>query len=67
MIGDMWTQKLTVQQRFLNLRYQGTDNAIMIEKPENGNYREAFEAQYKREYGFLMPVSSTSGRTEQQT
>jgi 5-oxoprolinase (ATP-hydrolysing) len=41
------------------LRYQGTDNAIMIEKPENGNYREAFEDQYKREYGFLMPVSIT--------
>jgi len=40
------------------LRYQGTDNAIMIERPENGNYREAFEAQYKREYGFLMPVSN---------
>jgi 5-oxoprolinase (ATP-hydrolysing) len=45
-----------VIKRFLNLRYQGTDNAIMIEKPENGNYREAFEAQYKREYGFLMPI-----------
>jgi N-methylhydantoinase A/oxoprolinase/acetone carboxylase beta subunit len=41
----------------LNLRYRGTDNALMIECPQDGNYKNAFEIQYKREYGFLMPVS----------
>jgi 5-oxoprolinase (ATP-hydrolysing) len=43
-----------VIKRFLNLRYRGTDNALMIECPQDGDYKSAFEAQYKREYGFLM-------------
>ncbi|QTA91011.1 hydantoinase B/oxoprolinase family protein [Desulfonema magnum] len=39
-------------QRFLNLRYQGTDTAMMIPYPRDGNFAEAFGAAYRREFGF---------------
>jgi 5-oxoprolinase (ATP-hydrolysing) len=37
---------------FLNLRYQGTDTAMMIVRPENGDYAGAFRKAYHREFGF---------------
>jgi 5-oxoprolinase (ATP-hydrolysing) len=37
---------------YLNLRYQGTDTAIMIADPENNNFSEAFRQTYRREFGF---------------
>ena len=41
-------------QRFLNLRYAGTDTALMIEEPKNGDYGTAFRAAYQREFGFTL-------------
>jgi 5-oxoprolinase (ATP-hydrolysing) len=43
--------------RFLNLRYQGTDTAIMICRPQgkgnqDNDYAAAFRAVYRREFGF---------------
>ncbi len=38
--------------RFLNLRYQGTDTAIMIKQPEDNDYTGAFRSVYRREFGF---------------
>ncbi|WP_020587056.1 hydantoinase B/oxoprolinase family protein [Desulfobacter curvatus] len=38
--------------RFLNLRYHGTDTAIMICRPEDHDYAAAFRAVYRREFGF---------------
>ncbi len=29
-------------ERFLNLRYQGTDVAVMTARPEDGDYAQAF-------------------------
>eukprot|EP00842_Homolaphlyctis_polyrhiza_P000184 jgi/Hompol1/1166/HPOL_002658-RA len=43
---------------FLNLRYQGTDNAIMTLKPageSNWNFEAEFVAQYQQEFGFSLP------------
>ena len=38
--------------RFLNLRYHGTDTAIMIPRPEDNDYTKAFRTVYRREFGF---------------
>eukprot|EP01064_Diplonema_japonicum_P036003 TRINITY_DN7960_c0_g3_i1.p1 TRINITY_DN7960_c0_g3~~TRINITY_DN7960_c0_g3_i1.p1 ORF type:complete len:1253 (+),score=311.12 TRINITY_DN7960_c0_g3_i1:32-3760(+) len=39
---------------FLNLRYDRTGTAIMVKRPADGDYIKAFEANYKREYGFTI-------------
>ena len=41
---------------YLNLRYEGTDTAIMTLKPDDGDYLRAFVTQYKSEYGFVVEV-----------
>jgi 5-oxoprolinase (ATP-hydrolysing) len=41
-----------VVERFLNMRYQGTDNAIMIPEQQNVSFEQAFRALYQREFGF---------------
>lgn len=44
-------------ERFLNLRYTGTDVAVMTPCPAPGSgssYAEAFAASYRREYGFTL-------------
>ena len=40
--------------RFLNLRYHGTDTAIMIGRPRDNDYASAFRAVYRREFGFEL-------------
>ena len=39
-------------RQFLNLRYQGTDTAMMIPEPVDGDFAAAFRAIYQREFGF---------------
>ncbi|CAM6093520.1 unnamed protein product [Calypogeia fissa] len=41
---------------FLNLRYEGTDTAMMISKPADGtsDYAQEFVKQFRREYGFEL-------------
>lgn len=39
----------------LNLRYQGTDTALMIEEPADGDFEAAFRSAYQREFGFDLP------------
>jgi 5-oxoprolinase (ATP-hydrolysing) len=48
-------------ERALNMRFEGTDTAIMVvPKPEDGDgkddedFGEAFRKEYKSEYGFLL-------------
>ena len=36
----------------LNLRYQGTDTALMIDAPKDGDFAAAFKKIYQREFGF---------------
>ncbi|MBF0290146.1 MAG: hydantoinase B/oxoprolinase family protein [SAR324 cluster bacterium] len=37
---------------YLNLRYQGTDTAMMIALPNDGDFSKAFSDAYHREFGF---------------
>lgn len=39
---------------YLNLRYQGTDTGVMVEKPEDGDFARAFKTLYQREFGFEL-------------
>eukprot|EP01133_Synstelium_polycarpum_P002086 gene2086-2374_t len=47
------TDAITVE-RYLNLRFAGTDTAIMVMSPSDHDYERQFKANYKREYGFLV-------------
>ena len=40
-------------QRYLNLRFKGTITAIMVPRPDDGDYASAFRAHHQREYGFV--------------
>ncbi|KAM0816979.1 putative 5-oxoprolinase [Seiridium cardinale] len=42
-------------ERFLNLRYAGSDTTFMIPQPESGAWAEAFVAEHKRQFSFIMP------------
>jgi 5-oxoprolinase (ATP-hydrolysing) len=44
-------------ERYLHLRYSGTDNSLMISCPVDGDYRAAFSAAYRREFGFELTTS----------
>lgn len=39
-------------QKYLNLRYQGTDTAMMVLKPEDEDFKTCFKEIYWREFGF---------------
>ncbi|RDW74197.1 hypothetical protein BP5796_07639 [Coleophoma crateriformis] len=40
---------------YLNMRYQGTETAIMILQPENGDYEAEFLKTHMREFSFVFP------------
>jgi 5-oxoprolinase (ATP-hydrolysing) len=60
--GQGFAQESISCERYLNLRYQGTDVAIMTPCPAAqedasvapGDYAAAFVARYKREFGFSL-------------
>ncbi|MBN2645696.1 MAG: hydantoinase B/oxoprolinase family protein [Desulfuromonadaceae bacterium] len=39
-------------ERYLQLRYEGTDQGLLIAEPEDGDYAAAFQTAYRREFGF---------------
>ncbi len=39
-------------ERFLELRYAGTETALAISEPEDGNYRAAFEREHAARFGY---------------
>ena len=41
-------------RHYMQLRYHGTDQGILIPAPADGNYTAAFQATYKREFGFNL-------------
>ncbi|GAX27622.1 5-oxoprolinase [Fistulifera solaris] len=43
-----------VVERYLNLRYQGTDNSIMIKEEPGKSFDQVFRAVYEREFGFVL-------------
>ncbi|KAK9471535.1 Hydantoinase B/oxoprolinase-domain-containing protein [Dipodascopsis tothii] len=40
---------------YLNMRYQGTESALMVVRPADGDFRAAFVAQHQHEFGFTLP------------
>lgn len=42
-------------ERYLNMRYQGTDTSLMIMEPENGDFEKSFLANHLREFTFTVP------------
>ncbi|RAL00325.1 uncharacterized protein BO80DRAFT_465463 [Aspergillus ibericus CBS 121593] len=40
---------------YLNLRYQGTDNTLMVLRPEAGDFEAAFIQEHQREFSFTFP------------
>jgi len=53
-----YAEETIVIEKYLNMRYQGTDNAIMIKESQNSNvklpYAKTFIEQYHREFGFEL-------------
>ncbi|KZS88537.1 hypothetical protein SISNIDRAFT_475968 [Sistotremastrum niveocremeum HHB9708] len=41
-------------ERMLNMRFDGTDTALMTLEPEDGDFEREFKDTYKREFGFLL-------------
>jgi 5-oxoprolinase (ATP-hydrolysing) len=44
-------------EEYLNMRYQGTETAMMILRPSSGDFKEAFLEQHLREFNFVFPGS----------
>jgi len=44
-------------EEYLNMRYQGTETAMMILRPSGGDFKEAFLEQHLREFNFVFPDS----------
>ena len=55
-----YTKDQIVVEQYLNMRYDGTDNAIMIQELDSGadssffRFDDAFESLYQREFGFVL-------------
>jgi len=59
LIKQGYSKDEIVVERYINLRYQGTDTSVMIQEPDasDGNhlpYACAFRAHYRREFGFEL-------------
>jgi len=45
--------KQMLHETYLNLRYEGTDTALMVSTPQDHDYKKSFEDIHRREYGFV--------------
>jgi 5-oxoprolinase (ATP-hydrolysing) len=47
-------------ERMLNMRFEGTDTALMVlpEEPDDEDYEAAFIRAYKSEFGFVLDTKS---------
>ncbi|GAA6048754.1 hypothetical protein JCM3770_003943 [Rhodotorula araucariae] len=41
-------------ERYLNMRYTGSDTSLMILKPASGDYKQGFLDAHQREFGFVL-------------
>jgi 5-oxoprolinase (ATP-hydrolysing) len=68
--ADVWGEGATdhVQLvRALDLRYQGTEAALTIIEPPQGDYQSAFDAEHRRRYGYEQagrPIEIVAARVE---
>jgi len=42
-------------EKYLNLRYRGSDTTLMILEPADGDWRKEFIAEHLREFSFVLP------------
>jgi 5-oxoprolinase (ATP-hydrolysing) len=49
-----FTQDQVSASRFLNLRFHGTDVALMVAAEEMDSYEKTFLKLYRREFGFVL-------------
>jgi len=52
-----YDDSLIAVERYLNMRYEGTDNAIMIQEATDDSgttFSDSFKALYMREFGFVL-------------
>ncbi len=62
LINQGYAKEDIIVEKYLNLRYDGTDTAVMIKEPsmdmgKSGShlpYADAFNAHYEREFGFVL-------------
>ncbi|KAF5680758.1 hypothetical protein FDENT_8319 [Fusarium denticulatum] len=54
LISDGVSMQSITFQHFLNLRYVVSDTTFMIPRPEQGTWSEAFTAEHKRQFSFIM-------------
>ncbi|KAK6361411.1 hypothetical protein TWF730_005142 [Orbilia blumenaviensis] len=47
--------KEIVFEEYLNMRYRGTESALMVIKPEDEDFGTAFVKQHEQEFGFTLP------------
>lgn len=53
--GQGINENNVVFQDYLNMRYQGTETAMMILRPTTGDFKQAFLEQHLREFNFIFP------------
>lgn len=41
-------------ESYLNMRYVGSDTALMVLEPASGDFEEGFLAMHRREFGFVL-------------
>ena len=54
LIADGATPSSVTFEHFLNLRYVGSDTTFMIPRPAEGTWADAFTAEHKRQFSFVM-------------
>lgn len=54
LVRQGYDKSAIVLEEYLNMRYEGTDNAIMIQRDLDVTFDKAFEACYQREFGFVL-------------
>jgi 5-oxoprolinase (ATP-hydrolysing) len=53
LVQQGYQESSVLVERYVNMRYDGTDNAIMIRESETP-FHEAFRSHYQREFGFVL-------------
>ena len=54
LIDQGYDKNAIIIEKYLNIRYEGTDNAIMIQEVPDQSYGQTFRGQYMREFGFNL-------------
>lgn len=54
LLSDGIAKERIQHEVYLNLRYQGTDNLLMVMRPEDGDFKSAFIKEHHREFTFTF-------------